>query len=210
MDSQTRKEFYLSAQGMTESKIKALFEREVTVHKKTFDGWQLKGEFKPLSVWQEQGYDVETIKRHARPQDIRTNREYGWEEYRVVIQTNDKRERTEVNDKINLSKAKRSRKLSKAKRSRKIIAETNPTRAVPREGDTSEGSDFEREVELSGEDSDCSVGGQSQKKKDKEKVEKERTASKAAKKEKAADKKEANAALKKVHESFGVLICQVR
>ena len=35
------------------------------------------GEFLPLSVWERRGFDIESIKQHTRPEDIRTDRVLG-------------------------------------------------------------------------------------------------------------------------------------
>ena len=72
----------MTARGMTASEVKALCKRQIHhIHQQEW-GWVADGAYKPLPVWEKEGYNTEDIVNNAKPEDKQIDPVYKWVMYR--------------------------------------------------------------------------------------------------------------------------------
>ena len=105
--------FYKQASSMSSSEIGALCQRTVVATKTKSWSWANNGEFKPMSVWKQLGWDTDAIKAKATGADMKTCPTYGWLCYRVRIHSENEAEQRENKDALNLVAKARTRALKR-------------------------------------------------------------------------------------------------
>ena len=76
--------FYKEAAAASSQKITQLYEKTTSKYKQVEEFWEHGGSYLPLSVWQNQGWDIDRIKANSKPEDVRFQSQ-GGEVYRVRI-----------------------------------------------------------------------------------------------------------------------------
>ena len=76
--------FYKEAAAASSQKITQLYEKTTSKYKQVEEFWEHGGSYLPLSVWQNQGWDIDRIKANSKPEDVRFTSQ-GGEVYRVRI-----------------------------------------------------------------------------------------------------------------------------
>ena len=105
--------FYQLARGMNSGQIEALCKRQVSFSHQKQWGWAADGAYKPLSVWAKDGYDVKDIEEKALPEDRKIDPTYGWELFRVRVQTSHEGESWKHTDGLSLLAKCRTRALKR-------------------------------------------------------------------------------------------------
>ena len=63
--------FYKEAAAASSHGIKKLYEKTTSKYKQVEEYWEHGGSYLPLSVWQNQGWDIDRIKANSKPEDVR-------------------------------------------------------------------------------------------------------------------------------------------
>ena len=105
--------FYQQARSMSSSQVQALCKRQVHhVHQKEW-GWVADGAYKPLSVWQKEGYNADDIVKNAQPDDKKVDPTYGWDLYRIRVHASHESDTIKATDGLTLLAKCRTRALKR-------------------------------------------------------------------------------------------------
>ena len=97
------------------------------------------GQFLPLSVWGNQGFDIDMIKSTTPKEDIKWNNQLGWC-YRVVIQSQEETRKKSTRECLVIANQKRRRIAPSIEGSPKAKAKATPSAIAPLTGSSDSGT----------------------------------------------------------------------